>query len=65
MRIDGSIVHYLLAEEFEVVGEGGATRSLSVDYPILFDSTSDMSGHTVLVPDHERPSADLSMDGSL
>ncbi len=55
MKLDGSSVQYLLAREFGEVEGANITRSALFDYPILYDVSSDMSGHTVLVPAHERP----------
>ncbi len=68
MEIPGNVVYYLLAQEFDdvVFGPRGSTSlSFVVDYPILYDAPSDMSGHTVLVPDHERPHPCKAMEGSL
>jgi len=65
MLIDGNVVHYLLAQEFTAVSCDKAARRIAVDYPILYDVSADMSGHTVLVPEHERPRADARLSGSI
>ena len=65
MKLDGATVQYLLAREYGDVGGVNITRSGLYDYPILYDASSDMSGHTVLVPDHERPHAMPFMEGVL
>lgn len=61
MKIDGSAVHYLLVQEFGDVIYDMPTRSVAVDYPVLYDSSADMSGHAILVPNHERPNASPNM----
>lgn len=65
MKLDASAVHYLLAREFGDVVSEGVSRSRLFDYPILYDETSDMSGHTVLIPEHERPYASQNMADTL
>ncbi|MBO4351897.1 MAG: helix-turn-helix domain-containing protein [Eggerthellaceae bacterium] len=54
MKLDGTMILYLLVQEFESVEGYAVSRVKPVDYPILYDVSSDMSGHTVLVPEHER-----------
>ena len=65
MKLDGSAVQYLLAQEFGDVVYDHPTRSVSVDYPMLYDPTVDMGGHTILVPEHERPGDDMLASGVL
>ena len=65
MLIDGSTVHYLLSRKFSDVSCDREGRRLKVDYPILYDETEDMSGHVVLVSDHERPHTGLYLRGSI
>ena len=55
MKLDGTAVQYLLLRQFKSVDGYNLTSRLKVDYPILYDVFADMSGHTVLVPEHERP----------
>ena len=55
VKLDGTAVQYLLLRQFKDVEGYNITRKLRVDYPILYDVYGDMSGHTVLVPAHERP----------
>ena len=62
MRIDGSAVHYFLDREFDDVEGVGLSRTAAYDYPLLFDSVADVSGHVVLVPEHERPARSPIMD---
>ncbi|MBQ2681815.1 MAG: hypothetical protein IJF97_07770, partial [Eggerthellaceae bacterium] len=54
MKLDSTTILYLLAREFEFVEGDAVSKVSSVDYPILYDVSSDMSGHTVLIPEHER-----------
>ena len=54
MKLDGTMILYLLVQEFEFVEGYAVSRMKPVDYPILYDVSSDMSGHTVLIPEHER-----------
>ena len=54
MKLDGTMILYLLVQEFEFVEGYAVSRVKPVDYPILYDVSSDMSGHTVLIPEHER-----------
>lgn len=65
MFIDGSVVHYLLAQEFDDVTCDKEARRARVDFPILFDVSSNMDGHTVLVPNHERLHEGLGLKGSI
>lgn len=65
MKLDGFAVQYLLSREFgDVVSKGISPRSM-FDYPMLYDVSIEMTGHVVLVPAHERPSADLDMKETL
>ena len=54
MKLDGTVILYLLVQKFESVEGHAVSKVKPVDYPILYDVSSDMSGHTVLVPEHER-----------
>lgn len=65
MILDGSAVHYLLSQEFGDVVYDYPTRSVSVDYPMLYDVSTDMSGHAILVPEHEHPSGGPRMRDAL
>lgn len=58
MNITGDAVYHLLSRAFDDVTygpQGSRALSLTIDYPILYDAAANMSGHAVLVPDHERP----------
>ena len=61
MKLDGNAIHYLLAKDFDDVVCSLPERGIRTDYPILYDAAADMSGHAVLVPDHERPQAGPTM----
>lgn len=65
MIIDGGVAHYLLSEEFERVSCDKSAYRTTVDFPILYDAGADMSGHLVLMPEHERPHKRLRLDGSI
>lgn len=65
MLIDGSTVHYLLSKNFGEVICDKSIRHLRVDYPILYDVTADMGGHSVLIPNHERPHSELRLKNSI
>ena len=54
MKLDGNAVLYQLRREFGHVTCNTPLKSIMVDYPLLYDSSMDMSGHVVLVPDHEH-----------
>lgn len=55
MKLDGSAVQYFLAQEFGDVEGMRISRSALFDYPMLYDSSVDMGGHVVLVPESEQP----------
>lgn len=57
MKVDSGTVEYLLTKEFGPVSSGNLSRRLVYDYPILYDDTAEMGNHVVLLPQHERPSA--------
>lgn len=61
MKLDGNAVLYQLSREFETVTCDTPLRSISVDYPILYDESINMSGHVVMVPDHERAQLNENM----
>ncbi|MBQ6455186.1 MAG: helix-turn-helix domain-containing protein [Eggerthellaceae bacterium] len=65
MKLDGFAVQYFLSQGFEDVASVSISRYALVDYPILYDDTVDMSGHVVLVPDHEHPTRDLHAKNAL
>ena len=65
MHITGDVVHYLLKRKFNKVTCDRSARRIRLDYPILYDVTADMSGHAVLIPEHERPHAQLMLAGSV
>ena len=65
MIVDESFVHYLLKKEFGEVVYEPSRRLSRLDYPMLYDDAADMRGHVVLLPDFERPGAEVALDGSL
>ncbi len=65
MKLDGAVILYLLVREFELVEGDAVSKVKPVDYPILYDVSSDMSGHAVLIPDHERVNDGSSMVNTL
>lgn len=65
MKLDGFAVQYFLSQGFDDVASVSISRYALVDYPILYDDTVDMSGHTVLVPDHEHPTRGLRAKNAL
>ena len=56
MKLDGAALYYLIAQEFGDAEYRAHARTATFDFPILYDKGTDMSGHVVLVPAHERPS---------
>ena len=52
MKLDAHAIGYLLSRRFENVVVHAPSRVPAVDYPLLYDESEIMSGHTVLVPDH-------------
>ena len=65
MKLDGFAVQHLLSREFGDVTAEGISPRATFDYPMLYDVAIEMRGHVVLVPAHERPSADLDMGDTL
>jgi hypothetical protein len=65
MKVNSATAHYLLLKEFGDIVSKHPVRSVVVDYPILYDEKSDMSGHVVLIPSHERPNEDVKLHGAL
>ncbi|HAM16865.1 MAG TPA: hypothetical protein DCP91_13635 [Eggerthellaceae bacterium] len=65
MKLDGTAVHYLLAQEFQDVEGRLLTRTALYDYPTLYDESADMRGLVVLAPDFERPHAGLQLENAL
>lgn len=65
MKLEGAILFYLLTREYGHVEGRHVTKVKPVDYPILYDVSSDMGGHAVLVPEHERIQPDLAMADTL
>ena len=65
MKLDGFAVQYFLSQGFDDVASVSIRRYALVDYPILYDDTIDMSGHVVLVPEHERPTRGLKAKNAL
>ena len=65
MKLDGNAALYQLSREFDNVTCDTPLRSIMVDYPVLYDVNMDMSGHMVLVPDHERPRKNERMQNVL
>ena len=63
MRLSGDAIHYLLSLDFDDVTFDAGLRRVWADYPMLYDVSADMSGHAVLVPDHERPVGGSAMQG--
>ena len=57
MKLDGGAIEYLLLQEFDEVTASNIPRHAMFDYPVLYDETPNMNGHTVLVPEQERPCA--------
>ena len=65
MKLDGAVILYLLVREFEFVEGDAVSKVKPVDYPILYDVSSDMSGHAVLIPEHERVNDASTMTDTL
>ena len=65
MRIESASAHYLLIKEFGDAISRHPVRSIMVDYPILYEEDSDMSGHVVLIPSHERPDENVKLHRAL
>lgn len=65
MIVSGSTLQYLLAREFGTAECDSASRRSKVGHPLLFDASSDMRGHVVLVPPDELPGRDEALDGAL
>lgn len=65
MKLDGSGVQFFLSQMFDRVSSEGISRTALFDYPILYDVTADMSGHVVLIPAHERPTANEKTKNAL
>ncbi|MBR3181281.1 MAG: helix-turn-helix domain-containing protein [Eggerthellaceae bacterium] len=65
MRLDGSVLHYLLEGEFGDVACDKQARRASVGYPVIYEDGADMAGHTVLVSKGARPSKGPRLDGSV
>ena len=51
MKLDGNAICYLLSRKFDDVVGHLPHRDPTVDYPLLYDESDDMGGHTVLVPE--------------
>ena len=65
MRLDGSVLHYLLVKEFGDVACDRHARRTLVGYPVIYDDDADMTGHAVLVSKRARPHSGSRLDGSV
>ena len=65
MKLTGAAVHYLLSQQFDDVVSAHLSRSALFDYPLLYDESTDIGGHVVLMQKEKTPKSDEQSQTSL
>jgi len=65
VQLDENAIHSILAPDFESIECDKPAKAVSVDYPLLYDPSSNLDGHAILVPEDVSPNREALSDKSI